>query len=283
MKYLVCGRGFLGNHAQDYFKKNEISSNLFSSREFKDYFQSYKPEERSIFLNFSGNSSVEESIKLPEIYRYSPINQVKMHLDILSSTIYPPHYVFVSTASVYGETYSEIPDESFPKNPISPYSEGKSIAEDYLCGPDVIYPAGITVLRATSIFSDDLNARVLGRIREGIMSRKSFELYGHGDETRDFLHSDDFFRLIHRLMNSSYNQNGVNIYNIGSGIPYTIKEIVDIALKYSSERNPSAKVFFNGKLKFGDPKKIHVSIDKLRSKIDFPITNPYSKLAKYFS
>ena len=282
--YAVCGRGFLGLHAQEFFRKLDIQT-FFLSRSFQyglgDCWEDNKIP--SVILNFSGPSSVEQSLVQRDYYLSTPVEQLKKHFNILSSFDIPPHYVFISSASVYGNSSIAFPNERVAVNPISPYAEGKALAEAFLMEVASSYPSGITIIRATSVFAENLDSRVLGLIRTRVSKGEDFSLYGTGTESRDFLHVSDFMSLVNLGIINSQFLGGGNIYNVGSGKLLSMKDLVQIALEDSPIRRSDLKVSFNGQNRLGDPHTISVSVSKIHELLDFQLADPINKLREYFS
>jgi dTDP-glucose 4,6-dehydratase/UDP-glucose 4-epimerase len=86
------------------------------------------------------------------------------------------------------------------------------------------------------------------------------ELYGTGDETRDFIYIDDLVNSIDLIIKNA-NFNG-EVYNIASGIEINIKTLAEILLQ---------KIEFTGELKFnkivrqGDPRFWLADITKIET------------------
>lgn len=269
--------------AFDYFRGRHFPTPFFSSKEFQ-YATSSQIGERNcpdILLNVSGPSSIEESFKMPELYLTSPLHQVKFQLENLSLLNKPPHYVYVSSASVYGECSGSIPTEDSELNPISPYASGKMEVERFLLSNKMNYPGGITVIRATSVFSESLSSRVLGRIRNQATSTKDILLFGDGSEIRDFIHTDFFFRALHEIVIFNISSKRSDVFNLGSGFPISILELTNLAIS-SVEFSQTQTIIFNGEKRLGDPHSMVVSIDKINKILTWEMPNQTFKLKEYF-
>ena len=174
--------------------------------------------------------------------------------------------------------------EDVSRKPMSPYAKGKVLAEDYLMKESNSYLGRIIVLRVTSSFANSLDTRVLGLIRNSLNTGLPLELWGKGDEVRDFIHTRDIYQGIQRIIESPTHSK-IEFYNLGSGITRSIVELVKIALEsrgldlsFSEER-----FSFNGLEPLGNPKSIAVSIGKIQ-RLGFAqqYSNP-ANLIKYFT
>lgn len=285
MELEICGNGFLGTYARDYFKKFSNYRPYFSSKGFQYHSEnsSFNHAKPKIVLNLSGPSSVEESMTRRDYYRDEPLRQVKFQLEYLSNILNPPHYVFISSAAVYGNCKHPYPDEYAPLNPLSPYAEGKAAAEDFLLSQGRQYMGGITILRATSIFAENLSTRVLGRIKSCLTNGVDFELFGSGKEIRDFLHASDFCNLTSAVIQKGVELKGVHIYNIASGNPITMNQLIELAIHSNLKQTQNLKVKFNGVIRAGDPHTIAVSTQKIMKLTDVKLSDPTSRLRDFFS
>ena len=284
MKIEICGRGYLGQLAKKYYDSTLTTTASFSTRPFQYPTENLLICENNadVIVNLSGPSSIEESLARPSYYREEPLIQVSRQIQSLLNHESPSHYVFISSASVYGDCNLEPADEKTELFPLSPYAEGKIEVERFLNKVSEIYVGGITVIRATSIFSNELNSRIFGKIRNGIRSNEDFELFGTGQEIRDFIHANDFFYLVTQAILDSIERGGINIYNIGSGNPISIQELVNLALESRKDIRNNFLITFNGIVRPGDPNSIAISNQKIMKLVPFYRDKTIEKLQDYF-
>ncbi len=280
----ICGTGFLGSCAWDYYSQSLGNTISRSSKNFQYCSDEFRPksEGQDILLNLSGPSSVEDSMEKSIYYQSAPLEQVKSHIKLLSQLDNPPHYVFVSSAAVYGHCQFPYPDENSSLKPLSPYAYGKAFAEEYLLSVGLEYEGGITIVRATSIFAESLNKRIFGRIKSSLAKKEDFELFGDGTETRDFIHASDFFKLMDSAIQNSRNVKGAHLYNIGSGSPISTSSLLELAMKATSDQSHDITVTFNGKVRRGDPHTIAVSTRKMNQLVKDRVPDPISRIEDYF-
>lgn len=280
----ICGKGYLGSYAEK-FLNPRLNTEFYYSQESTQYAESPLSLDNysaNVFINLSGPSSVEQSMKNPEYFINAPLMQVKNHIQSFQELENPPHYVFLSSAAVYGDCRNSLPVEETVLKPKSPYAEGKARAEEFLIAQSGKYIGGVTIVRATSVFSEDLNARVLGRIRNELKLSNFLELYGDGSESRDFIHADCLFSSLLMAVEMTLTEESTNVFNIGSGIPMTMKQVSQIALS-SRIGGMDKRIEFNGVVRDGDPHSILVSIDKLRGLGIIESGDLEMKLISYFN
>ena len=266
----ICGDGFVGKGLASCFE-NESIEYRFSVPEVKyangtldeSLIKQYNDKDVKVFINVAGPSIVSDSFEKEKLYTQSPICQLRAHLDFLGKLRKPPHYIFLSSASVYGDCSSALAIETQELRPASPYAIGKALSEKFLVDCGYIYPNNISVLRATSIYSNDLQTRIFGRIRDQIFEKNRIELSGSGQEIRDFLHISDFFAAIMVIIDKSKN-NITDVLNVGSGEGVKISELANIAVEVSkTSLDILVPILFTNQSRLGDPHTMAVSLDKL--------------------
>jgi len=284
---LLCGDGYVGKSAQKFWSEKQRPS-IFLPNEFKypdnalsiSEFEKYFQKDNLIFFNCSGPTSVEKSITDAHYYRHQGVLQLERHFSFFEKMGVSPHYIFLSSASVYGDTFLEPAVETSALNPLSPYAEGKQNAEDLLKRIADTYPGKISVLRVTSLFSESLTSRVLGIIKRQVIENKEVRLLGRGEDVRDLMHLDQFLEILERLMEDNGPRSVFEVWNMGSGENFTIEEIVKIA--FSANGIPE-KYLFNNEVRNFDPRGITVSTSKLISRKLWAPGETRKQLNLYFS
>jgi len=71
-------------------------------------------------------------------------------------------------------------------------------------------------------------------IRKIIENDEQINIWGDGKDIKDFLYIDDFIDALYELI---LNYNKIDIFNIASGMPITINEIIDILKKILNKNN----------------------------------------------
>lgn len=282
----VYGRGYLANYLLNYFSNwdgfyVETKEVSFGRIVRIGLHGSKNNDEIRYFLNLSGPSSVEESTNAEQKYLHHPVEQVKMHLDYLAEGNFRSKYMFLSSAAVYGDTINFSASESSPLLPLSPYAQGKILVEEYLRKNFERTEIPTVIIRASSIFSSDLEKRVLFRIKSALGSPEHHVLFGDGDEVRDFIHASDFFMIVIKLFRSNAT-NTFDVFNVGSGNPISISQLVQIAGHVSHLRNVPFLVSFNGIVREFDPKGMRIDISKLNSVVNVQVSDAQSMLNNYF-
>ena len=107
-------------------------------------------------------------------------------------------------------------------------------------------------------------------------SQSRAELYGSGDESRDFIHADDIAAAIdHAIINEL-----TGIFNLACGIETTIR---DIAFKLRDLSGRDVDLVFTGKSRAGDPHRWQADTQKLRATAFEPTITLENGLASYLN
>jgi UDP-glucose 4-epimerase len=133
--------------------------------------------------------------------------------------------VFVSTGgAIYGECERPAREDDAPE-PGSPYAASKLAGEVYLATWNRLYGARHVTCRLANVYGPrqlptlegGVIAIFLDRLREG----KETEIFGDGNQTRDFVYVGDVVEGLLAAVASP----GDAVYNIGSGVAITVGEL----------------------------------------------------------
>jgi UDP-glucose 4-epimerase len=132
---------------------------------------------------------------------------------------------FASTAAVY-PIYDEAVSENHPTGPMDIYGLSKLTGE-HLCN-EFHLQTGVPVIicRFFNAFGpNETNPHLIPEIQNQINDGLRKIKLGNLTPKRDFIHTSDMANAVHSLM--SYDSKGIDIYNLGRGIEYSVTEIVE--------------------------------------------------------
>jgi UDP-glucose 4-epimerase len=185
-------------------------------------------------MHFAGSIVVPESVEKP--LEYYGNNTLASHA-LLSATVDArvKHFVFSSTAAVYGEPERVPVEESAPKLPINPYGASKLMTERMLEDSSAAYPLNYAALRYFNVSGADPQGRT-GQIGKGsthlikvaveaaVGKRDHIDVFGtdyptpDGSCVRDYIHvtdlADAHVKALERLVDAPDNN---LILNLGYG------------------------------------------------------------------
>lgn len=226
-------------------------------------------------LHFAAKIIVPESVANPLSYYLN--NTVKTHALLRAATRENVrHFVFSSSAAVYGNPSETPVSETAYPAPLSPYGRSKLMSEHMLIDTSAACSLRHVILRYFNVAGADPAGR-LGQSTPGathlikvaletaLRRRAYMEIYGNdyptpdGTCVRDYIHVSDLARA--HLVALDYLRNGgeSRIFNCGYGRGYSVKEVVDAV------RNVT-KVDFEARQaprRAGDPVSIIADSDQL--------------------
>ena len=140
--------------------------------------------------------------------------------------------VFSSSSAVYGQNRNMPLKESEPSQPMSPYAASKAGCELYLQSFYDSYGLNYTALRYFNVFGpgQDKNsqyAAVIPNFISALLEGKQAEIYGDGEQTRDFVYVKDIVRANINAAKSDFN----GTINIASGEKLSINQLYEIVKK----------------------------------------------------
>ena len=160
---------------------------------------------------------------------------------------------FVSSWFVYGKGGDVPAKEDSPCNPTGFYSITKKCAEDLIISFAQTTGMKYRILRLCNVMgSGDKKAsrkkNAMQWMINELIEHRDVKMYDNGSHVRDVMHVGDVCRAIKLVMDKGdVNQ----VYNIGSGKPTTVREMMDMAKHFSRSR---------GKLIDIDPPEFHNNV-----------------------
>ena len=227
MKILIIGsHGFIGSHCVEYFSK---SNDVWKCDVILDYNEAnyiyVEPNEcdfNGIFINHkfdvcincSGAANVPFSLEKPlNDFQLNTLNVFKI-LDAIRRFNPDCRFINLSSAAVYGNPESLPITEESAINPVSPYGIHKEMAEMICEEFHRFWNIKTVCIRIFSAYGPGLKKQLLWDLAQKIKNDDVIELYGTGEETRDFIYIDDLILLIECVIkNAKFNGDIINAAN----------------------------------------------------------------------
>ena len=258
MKVLVTGgAGFIGSHIVDAlieqghqvvvvdnlatgFSENINPSARFyevsiCDKELADIFEQERPE---IVSHQAAQMVVARSVNEPI---FDAQENILGSLNVILNSVRfgVKKIIYASSGgAVYGEPQYLPVDEKHPINPVSQYGISKHTVEHYLHLYGLQYGLNYVVLRYPNVYglrqNPDGEAGVVAIFASQMLKGEQPTIYGSGDKTRDYTCVSDVVAANLLAMEQGNN----DIYNIGTGVETSDKEMFDTLAKmfgYSGE------------------------------------------------
>lgn len=227
-------------------------------------------------IHFAANSLVGESMVNPLKYYDNNVNGTKVLLQSMVAHGLDK-IVFSSTAATYGEPEKVPILETDRTEPTNTYGETKLAMEKMFKWTDRAHGLKYVSLR----YFNACGAHVSGKIGEAhspethliplilqvpLGQREYISIFGDDYDTsdgtciRDYIHVTDLAQAHILAVDYLMKGNESNIFNLGNGVGFTVKEVIDTARKVTGHEI-LAKI---AERRAGDPARLIASSDKAR-------------------
>jgi len=209
-------------------------------------------------INLAARAGVRQSVEDPWIYVDTNTTGT-LNLLELCRTHEVKKFVLASTSSLYGASnempYAETADTS---RPLSPYAASKKGAEALCYTYHYLYDIDVTVNRYFTVYGPagrpDMS---LFRFVQWIFEGRPLQVYGDGQQSRDFTYVDD----IARGTIAGLKPVGYEVINLGSDTPTILMDVI----KYIEQKIGQPALFEYQPRHPADVTATWANIDKARS------------------
>ncbi|MFX1258698.1 MAG: GDP-mannose 4,6-dehydratase [Promethearchaeota archaeon] len=163
-------------------------------------------------------------------------------------------------------------DEKTPLNPSSIYALSKQTQEKMGLMIGDIYGINTTILRYFLVYGSrqalsNPYTGVCAIFSSRLLSGKPPIVYEDGMQSRDFVNVKDICQA--SILAMEKNAAKGEIFNVGSGMPITIKEVAETL---SKKINPNLKPIYNQQYRIGDIRHCLADISKIENKLGYKPT-----------
>lgn len=187
-----------------------------------------------IIVHLAAYLDVKQSFtNLDEVFRTN-IQGTFNILKHLSKLPRKPHFIFMSTSTVYGNGKTSLIKESSILDPTTPYSLSKASCEIMCRGFANSYDISTTILRPFSVYGlDGPSHQAIPRIILQ-MKKENTLIQDNPNEIRDFVYVDDVVEAMIKVIKSKPQK--FQIYNIGSGKGTSMLELLSTISKVCNRK-----------------------------------------------
>lgn len=230
-------------------------------------------------MHFSGSTIVPDSIADPlSYYQNNTANSCALIEMAVKGNV--RHFIFSSTAAVYGNAENSPVSEETPPNPASPYGTSKLMTETMLKDICMAHDFRYVALRYFNVAGADLKGRagqsspkathlIKVATQTALGLREKLYVYGNDYNTpdgtciRDYIHVSDLVAAHFRALEYLRSGGRSTTLNCGIGQGYSVLEIVE-AVKKVSAANFQVEL---GPRRLGDPAILTADIARIKSEI----------------
>ncbi len=236
----------------------------------------YRPD---VVAHFAAYAYVGESVEFPELYyRNNSFGTLVLIEEMLKAGV--NRLIFSSTCASYGIPTRTPIDETHPQWPINPYGWSKFMIERMVEDFSRARGLNAVMLRYFNAAGCDPDGEIGERhepethvvplaIEAAIRSGRTFTINGtdfdtrDGTAVRDYIHVSDLAEAHVLGGEKLLRDEGVHVYNLGTGNGTTVRELADAVGRISGQ---SLAVAF-GSRRPGDPPALVAAADKARREL----------------
>jgi UDP-glucose 4-epimerase len=230
-------------------------------------------------MHFGALSLVGESVKEPGKYFNNNVSKGLVLLDCLLEHGVQ-HFVFSSTAAVYGEPAATPIAEDFPLTPSNPYGDSKLAFEKILKWYAQAYDLKYTSLRyfnaagATEDVGEDHHGEthlIPLVLKVALGQREHIAVYGDDYDTadgtciRDYIHVSDLASAHVVALEHMIKSGNSQVFNLGNGIGFSVRQIIEAARKVTGHPIPEIVT----PRRAGDPSILVASNEKIKKMLNW--------------
>jgi len=228
MKILITGySGFIGSYLQKKLEKAEhelILADIANGINICDWQQVKQYEGMDVIVHLANLSFVPASYEQPK--RFYETNYLSTLNMLELCRLNNAKMVFFSSY-IYGHPQYQPIDENHPTQAFNPYAQTKVICESLCEGYNRDFKVPITIFRPFNIYGTGQNPDFL--IPSIIQQAKTGKIVIKDDRPkRDYIHVEDIVDAIITAIETENADKSIQKYNLGSGLSYSVKEIVDM-------------------------------------------------------
>jgi UDP-glucose 4-epimerase len=227
-------------------------------------------------LHFAARSLVGESVEKPGLYWDSNLGETLALLDAMR-THGTPRIVFSSTAATYGEPEHTPIVETDPTRPTNPYGATKLAIDTTLAEYARLFGLGGVSLRYFNVAGaygtygerHSPETHIIPNVlKVPLGERESVSIFGtdyptaDGTCVRDYIHVVDLAEA-HLLALDACVSGTHEIFNLGSGSGYSVREVVEVCRSVTGAEIPAVE----GPRRPGDPAVLIASSAKISDRL----------------
>ena len=236
---LIIGYGFLGKALYESLKyynyEVKVISKSIDCTNNKDFIKSDLLNINSLTIDFTNlttvihcaHTTVPVTSMLDNVFDVETNVIPLINLMTFCKRKMVENFIYISSGgAVYGNVEDNLKvKETQSTNPISSYGITKLTMEKYIQINRHYFKGNCIILRPSNIFGISQNIAkpqgIIGYIRYAIETGSKLEIWGDGENLKDYLHIDDFISAIKKVIDYKF-QSRELVYNISSGNIYSL-------------------------------------------------------------
>jgi UDP-glucose 4-epimerase len=235
----------------------------------------------SAVIHFAAHTIVPESVANPLKYYGNNTCKTRNLLECCAANNVK-HFIFSSTAAVYGIPRESAVSETSPLAPINPYGTSKLMSEWMLRDLSASTALRHVILRYFNVAGSDPNGRIGQSTREATLlikvaseaavgKRETVRVFGtdyptpDGTGVRDYIHVEDLADAHVKALDYLERGGASTILNCGYGHGYSVREVLDAVQKVGGVK---LNIQEEGR-RPGDPPELIAAADRIKTALSW--------------
>lgn len=194
-----------------------IEADITDIKKIYSLFTEFKPE---YVINLAAQSSVATSMKQPLMDIFS---------NIFGASVIAEACARFKTSLIHISSGGAIYDEDQKENPSSYYGLSKSVGDMYFKKYYQYYGLQYTSLRPSNVYGPNQDGKgeagVISIFLDHIKKKEHIEVFGTGEQTRDFIYVGDLVQIILDIIKNDRIIN--DVLNVSTGVNISINQLID--------------------------------------------------------
>jgi UDP-glucose 4-epimerase len=171
--------------------------------------------------------------------------------------------VFASSGAPLGEQTPPLHEKILPK-PVSPYGASKLAGEAYCSAYFRTFEIETVVLRFSNVYGPNSlhKESVVAKFIKEVMEGEEIEIYGDGNQTRDYIYIDDLTSAIIKAVH--IDGIGGEVFQVATNVETSVDSLVRIILCEISKRMSVVSKVVNSPKRLGDVTRNFSDVTKAR-------------------
>lgn len=238
-----------------------------------------------VIIHLAANTGVPQSVADPRLDMECNVIGTFNMLEA-ARTHKVNRFVFASSGAPAGEVEPPIHEE-LPPHPVSPYGASKLAGEGYCSTYYKTFGVETVALRFSNVYgpgSTHKSSVVAKFMKLGIEGR-TLEVYGDGQQTRDFIYIDDLIKAI--VLSATRKGIGGETFQIATSQETALNELLDAMLPIMEKRGITRPTVKYSEKRLGDVKRNFSDTTKAKTllgwKATTELTEGLEKTVSYYT
>lgn len=221
-----------------------------------------------VIVHLAANTGVGPSVDDP---RKDCLTNVIGTLNVLEAARHNNggRVIFASSGAPIGECEPPIHEE-LAAHPVSPYGASKLAGEGYCSAYNKTFGIDTVALRFGNVYGQRSTKKssVVAKFIQQALRGEVLDIYGDGDQTRDFIHVDDLVAAIQKAVSSP--GVGGEVFQIATDRETSVNELTETLREILAARRPDLNIVTtNSEPRTGDVRRNFSDTSKAKRMLDW--------------